>query len=334
MQPNEQPRKPGIDWGPPLVTLRPIEELEGIDDFPRTYLDRPLWPAKPVTQPAAEPDTDINRWFRDNCQTVPVLKAVADRVDAHRGRPVTLVIGDTPAGSTYDPATNRIVVTPAVAADGAALPKLMLYQMAVAHYAMPIDTNDPIGLKAFNDLQTALWRMANPAQDTPPQTIRMFCGTNRANFYTALHPDKAGIQKVGLLVKLAGTDLGSKRWERASGAQRETKDQGWLTFTTSYDTALMYAREHTLWALGQQHNLPEVRDVLACGGMVIGFDVSKATLGTESWRRDNSGSNDNYQTNQDIAAASISVYEIIAVPGPLDKVAPPPMARTVSKEKK
>ncbi|MEU5548708.1 hypothetical protein ABZ738_02965 [Micromonospora sp. NPDC047793] len=256
-----------------------------------------------------------------------VADAVAS-LDAGQPAPLSVGLLDTPVGSDYLPVANMIVlsVTYAGPALGAIADKLILYRLAARLHELAVDVGDPVALQAFNTRQGHLWRLANPAPaPAPPGICRFYQGTNRENFYSG----PGSISAVGLDPGKAGGGIGCKRWEKHIVAA-EYKDQGWHTVTLSFEVALSYARQHTEWAMGMKEHEPALRDVAECGGLVLSFDVPEASItGNDRWRQDKSGDSNNFQTLEVIPPGQIQVVEELAVPGPLTKVAPPPMVAQI-----
>ncbi|MFI7077875.1 hypothetical protein ACIBO1_11355 [Micromonospora sp. NPDC049903] len=260
--------------------------------------------------------------------TDQIVAAAVASLDA--GQPTPLCVGllDTPVGSDYLPAANMIVLSAKYAgpALGVIADKLILYRLAARLDQLPVDVADPVALQAFNTRQEHLWRSANPAPaPAAPGMLRFYQGTNRENFYSG----PGSISVVGLDPGKAGGGIGCKRWEKHMVAA-EHKDQGWHTVTLSFEVALSYARQHTEWTMGMKEHEPALRDVAECGGLVLSFDVPQASVaGNDRWRQDKSGDSNNFQTMDAIPPGQIQVVEELAVPGPLTKVAPPPMVAQV-----
>ncbi|MER7165780.1 hypothetical protein ABT336_06820 [Micromonospora sp. NPDC000207] len=262
------------------------------------------------------------------CTTYQVVADAVASVNAGQPTPLRVGLFDTQVGSDYLPAANMIVLSAkyAGAALGVIADKLILYRLAVCLHQLPVNVNDPVALQAFNTRQEHLWRLANPAPGpVPPGMLRFYQGTNRDNFYSG----PTSICVVGLDPSKAGGAIGCKRWEKHIVAA-ESKDQGWHTVTLSFDVALSYARQHTEWAMGMKEHEPALFDVTDFGGLVLSFDVPEASVtGNDRWRQDKSGDSNNFQTTDAIAPGQIQVVEPLAVPGPLTKVAPPPMAAQI-----
>ncbi|WP_431727779.1 hypothetical protein [Verrucosispora sp. TAA-831] len=259
-------------------------------------------------------------------------RTVADAVAAiNAGEPTPLCVGllDTPVGSDYLPAANMIVLSATYAGPtlGVIAGKLILYRLAARLEQLPVNVADPVALQAFNTRQEHLWRLANPAPASvpPPDVYRFYQGTNRENFFSG----PGCISVVGLDPGKAGGGIGCKRWEKHIVAA-EYKDQGWHTVTLSFEVALSYARQHTEWAMGLKEHEPARQDVAECGGLVLSFDVPRVDVDrSERWRQDNSGDHHNFQTLDAILPGQLQVVEELAVPGPLTKVAPPPMVAQI-----
>ena len=298
------------NWGPPLVTPK-LAEIKPL----KTRLDEPLY--------LTGPDRLVADWFADLRARSEVVRTVVSLVDAEHEDSFRVRIGDTDSGSDYRRDQNLVVMSPKYATNPASdlMRKLVLYRLSCAYALLPLDTRNGTALNTYNDLQTRLWRMANPAPAV--DGTYLYQGTNRENYFAAT----TGIATVGISTKMAGSLRGSKRWEQHTFKAVEFKDQGWTTFTAAYDLALSYAREHTEWALGMKVGEPTMRDVADFGGMVVGFRVAREALQDHGhWRRDNSGNeHENWQTCEDVPANQVEVFEVLAIPGPLTKVAPPPM---------
>ncbi|MFG1892342.1 hypothetical protein ACGFIR_31350 [Micromonospora sp. NPDC049051] len=276
----------------------------------------------PAQLPAPHPHQALTARLAHLCATHQVLADVVGAIDTARGTPLTVTLLDTPVGSDYLPTMNTIVLSTKYAAPGLAsvADKLILYRSATAFERLGVNASDAEALQTYNGRQQGLWRLANPAQDPPPADVyRFYHGTNRCNYYGG------GIQATGLTPSKAGSAIGCKRWEKHDIAS-ESKDQGWNTVTLDFELALSYARQHTEWAMGMKRNEPTLRDVADEGGLVLAFDLPKATVdGNDQWRQDKSGNPNNFQTRAAVPAGHIRVVEELGIPGPLTTVAPPPV---------